>query len=217
MDAVTPALWTPAWDWHAARAALAAADPALAPALEVPLPPRPVRSLFGQLVRAICMQQLSIHAAYAVEAKLRAAAGGEPTPERLLALGEEELRAAGLSRRKAGYVRTLAESAASGLLDPAALASLQDEAVVARLTALPGIGRWTVEMTLIFALQRPDVWPVDDLGIRAAVAMLDGTPMPSPRATAARGEVWRPHRSTAALALWAWRRAQMPSRATRAE
>lgn len=214
---MNPPLWKPDWDWAAACRALAAADPALRPVLDVALPPRPVRDLFGQLVRAICAQQVSVAAADAVERKLRAAMGGGASPECVLRLTEQEMRAAGLSARKAAYVRALAQAAADGRLDPDALSTEEDEAVIARLTALPGIGRWTAEMVLLFGLHRPDIWPVDDLGIRAAVGLLDGTPMPTPRGTADRGERWRPHRSTAALALWAWRRAQMGSGDGKAE
>ena len=217
MEALTATRWQPQWDWAAACAALAAADPTLRPILHVPLPARPVRDLFGQLVRAICAQQVSVASADAVERRLWAAAGGAPTPRRVLVLPEPALRAAGLSERKAGYVRVLAQAAADGRLDPAMLAAEDDEAVIGRLTALPGIGRWTAEMALLFGLHRADVWPADDLGIRAAVGLLDETPIPSPKATAGRGERWRPHRSTAALILWAWRRTRSGTGTGKAE
>lgn len=200
-------VWQPAWDCAAARAALREADPTLRPVLDVPWPPRPARGLFGQLVRAICAQQVSVAAADAVERRLRTACGGEIDPPALLAVSEAELRGAGLSGRKASYVHALAAAAAEGRLDAATLGAREDDEVVALLTALPGIGRWTAEMTLLFALHRPDVWPSSDLGIRAAVGLLDGcgAALPTPRQTAARSQPWSPHRSTAALALWAWR------------
>ena len=210
MDTLTAPAWQPAWDWPAACAALGVADRALAPALALPLPRRPARSLFAHLVRAICSQQVSVAAADAFEARLRAGCGGELSAGGLAGFSDEQLRAAGLSRQKATYVRALADAALQGRLQPAELAIEDDEAVIARLTALPGFGRWTAEMVLLFGLHRPDVWPAGDLGIRSAVTLLDGggaaTPVLSAAAVAARAEVWRPHRSTAALVLWTWRR-----------
>ena len=212
--------WRPRWDWAAARAGLLAADPTLRPALASPLPARPARTPFGQLVRAICAQQISVAAADAVERRLQAACGGPCTPAAVCGLSEEALRAAGLSRPKAVYVRGLARAAADGALEAFDLLALDDEGVIAHLTRLPGIGRWTVEMLLIFGLHRPDVLPAGDLGIRAGIALLDaGTfaGLPTPKAVLARGEAWRPHRSAAALALWAWRRAVRTERGTAAE
>lgn len=213
-------VWRPRWDWAEARAALLAADPSLGPALALPLPVRPARTPFGQLVRAICAQQISVLAADAVERRLLAACGGACTPEALSALSEESLRAVGLSRPKATYVRGLAQAAADGALEELGLAALDDEGVITHLTRLPGVGRWTAEMLLIFGLHRPDVLPAGDLGIRAAMALLESgvaAPMPTPKHVLARGEPWRPHRTTASLALWAWRRAARAERAQSAE
>ena len=204
------AVWEPGWDLEAARAALAVADPALVPALRVPLPPRPARGLVAQLVRAICAQQVSVAAADALEVRLWDACGGEVSAQALLRLGAEGVRAAGLSRAKASCLQSMAEAMAQGRLDQETMAGKDDETVIGQLVALPGIGRWTAEMVLLFGLHRPDVWPASDLGIRIAVGLLeDGGgrhAVPRPAAVAARGHVWRPHRSTAALALWAWRR-----------
>ena len=219
-SAAVPPLWRPAWDWSGACAALAAIEPDLRPALALPITPRPARGLFSQLVRAVCAQQVSVAAADAFEARLVAACGGDVTARALLRLGEPDLRAAGLSRAKAAAVASLARAGVQGRLREDDLAGADDETVIAHLTTLPGIGRWSAEMGLIFALQRPDVWPVGDLGLRRAIALLDraeaGAPVPTPGAVAARGRPWSPHRSTALLALWAWRRAGTPS-APRAE
>lgn len=203
-----PGPWRPGWDWAAACAALAALAPALTPALAVPLPPRPERSPWAQLCRCILAQQVSVAAADAMERRLLAACGGEISPSALGRLGDGDLRGAGLSRQKIRYLRGLLATDLDGVLAPAALAAEDDAAVVTRLTSLPGFGRWSAELFLIFGLHRPDVLPAGDLGIQAAAgALLLGGRRPSPAELRVLGGGWAPHRSTAALALWAWRRA----------
>lgn len=162
----------------------------------------------AHLVRSVCAQQLSVKAAATIEGRLRAACGGSVTAPALAALSEAQLRTTGLSRAKAGSISALARAGLDGTLAPQTLQGLSDAEVVDRLCALPGIGRWTAEVFLLFALQRPDILPAGDLGLRDAAARLEGGgPAPLPAATLRRlGEAWRPWRSAAAIGLWAWRR-----------
>ncbi len=161
----------PAW-WDDACAGLAAADPVMArliaswPDAELVSRGEP----FETLLRAIVGQQISVRAADAVWKRLSAVLSGQPSPERVLALPEEVLRSAGLSARKVLYARDLAECFTDGRVNPAAHAGLDDEALIAELVAVRGIGRWTAEMYLIFNQLRPDVWPVDDIGLQRAMA-----------------------------------------------
>jgi DNA-3-methyladenine glycosylase II len=164
---------------------------------------RPRRDRFGTLVRAIIGQQISSKAAASIDARLRALAGDPHTPRPLLDLGEARLRSVGLSGVKARYVLNLAEAAHSGALPLHRFHRLGDEAIVANLTAIKGIGVWTAEMFLIFSLARPDVFPVGDLGIRAALRDRLGLPdLPRPSACLALAEPWRPYRSVASWYLW---------------
>ncbi len=134
------------------------------------------------------------------------ACGGWITADALTSLSTEALRACGLSRAKVRSVSAIAAAGKQGVLD--GLGALDDAEVIARLSGLPGIGRWTAEMFLIFALRRPDVLPALDLGLRHAIAKLDGLPpgAVTPSLAQARGLVWRPWRTAAVIALWAWRR-----------
>ena len=128
---------------------------------------------------------------------------GRFTSAALLALTEAELRGAGLSRQKAAYVRNVADAFASRTLTPARLRRMSDEEVVEATTRLKGIGRWTAEMLLIFCLERADVWPVDDLGLRKAVQNFLGLgEMPRPAAIEDVADAWRPYRSFATWYLW---------------
>ena len=128
---------------------------------------------------------------------------GDVTPERVLALSEEELRAPGLSGAKARCIRALAGRAASGALPLEDLDDLPDDEIVAALSAVPGIGRWTAEMFLLFQLGRLDVWPVGDYGVRKGYAVAYGLPeTPTPKALTALGEPFRPYRSVAAWYCW---------------
>jgi DNA-3-methyladenine glycosylase II len=160
---------------------------------------------YAVLVRTITGQQVSTRAAEAIYGRLTARFGGRaPTPEEVLAEDPEELRAAaGLSHAKVTYLRSLAEHVVDGSLNLDALERLPDDEVTAALVAVKGIGTWSADMFLMFQLQRPDVLPVGDLGIRRAVMVVYGLPaMPTPAQVLAIGEPWRPHRTLACLFLW---------------
>ena len=158
---------------------------------------------FGALLKAIVFQQLAGAAASAIHGRVCALVDGDMTPEAVLALTDEELRAAGLSANKLAAVRDLAAQAAAGLLPLTDTKRLSDDEIVARLIPVRGIGRWTAEMFLIFELRRLDVWPVDDLGVRAGYAAIHGLAgRPPPRELAALDEVYRPVRTVAALYCW---------------
>lgn len=151
---------------------------------------------FLSLVDAIVSQQISGRAAEAILGRLRARVPLRPT--RLATAHHSTLRSVGLSRAKATYVRELGRFASEGGLR--GLTRLSDEEIIARLTAVKGIGTWTAEMFLIFSLQRPDVWPIGDGGVQRAAAMLYGAT--SPKTLSALGERFRPFRSHAAWYLW---------------
>ncbi len=160
---------------------------------------------YGALVRTIAGQQLSVKAARAIYGRLTARFEDRaPTPQEILDDEPEELRAAaGLSRAKVGYLRSLAEHTISGELELARLDELDDERVIAELTAVKGLGLWSAQMFLMFHLERPDVLPTGDLGIRRAIELaygLDG--LPDPAAMEAIAEPWRPHRTLACRYLW---------------
>ncbi len=160
---------------------------------------------FQALLRAIVYQQLSGLAAGSIDRRLKALfPARRPTARRLLELSDEQLRGVGLSRSKVASARDLAEKAVSGVVpDRRALAAMDDTAIVERLTAIRGIGRWTVEMLLIFNMGRPDVLPVGDLGVRRGFMLHRGhDEMPDPDALEAEGERWRPYRSVASWYLW---------------
>lgn len=191
----------------AAVAALRAADPVLARVIERvgEFQPSHEPDLWWSLVDAIASQQLSVKAAATIVGRLRALGrdGAPPAPERLLEVADDDLRACGLSRAKVAYVKDLAGRFATGALEQARIARLGDEEVVAELTAVKGVGRWTAEMILIFTLGRPDVLPVDDLGLRTGVQRAFELPdRPAPAEVRRLGEAWRPYRSTATLYLW---------------
>jgi 3-methyladenine DNA glycosylase/8-oxoguanine DNA glycosylase len=141
--------------------------------------------LWWSLVDAIVSQQLSVKAAATIAGRVAALAPGDerPTPAFLLSLPDETLRACGLSRAKTAYVKDLAARWLDGTLEPHRLPSLPDEEVVQHLVQVKGIGRWTAEMLLIFSLHRPDVLPVDDLGLRVAVQRAYALPDRPDRAT----------------------------------
>jgi DNA-3-methyladenine glycosylase II len=159
---------------------------------------------YGALLRSIVGQQLSTKAARSIYDRVTALFGGKtPTPEELLAYDPEELRGAGLSRAKVAYMRSLAEHVIDGSLELERLHELSDEEITAELTAVKGLGVWTAHMFLIFHLQRPDVLPVGDLGVRNAAKQLYGLDeLPKPAELEALGEPWRPYRSLASLYLW---------------
>ena len=160
---------------------------------------------YGALVRSIVGQQLSTTAARAIYARLIDRFGGRPpTPEEVLADDPDALRvAAGLSRAKTRYLRSLAEHVRDGSLDLERLDELSDEQVIAELTTVKGIGMWSAQVFLMFHLQRPDVVAVGDLGIRRAVMILYGLDALPDAATVERiAEPWRPHRTLACRYLW---------------
>jgi DNA-3-methyladenine glycosylase II len=165
--------------------------------------PRPADP-YGALVRSIVGQQLSTKAARTIYERLIAVFEGRtPTPAELLEVDPEELRSAGLSRAKVAYLRDLAEHVADGDLELERLAELPDEEVSIQLTAVKGLGPWTVDMFLIFHLGRPDVLPVGDLGIRRAAQLAFGLDdLPGPAELERLAEPWRPWRSLACLYLW---------------
>ena len=194
-----------------ARAAMAhlSAEPRFAALIAEVGPPRlavdRTRSPYQALLRAIAHQQLHGRAAEAILGRLVAAAGGQvPEPGALLAMPETELRACGFSASKIAALRDLAAQAASGVVPTRRVcARLADDALVERLTQIRGIGRWTVEMLLIFGLGRPDILPVDDFGVREGYRRLVGDAAQlKPRALAAIGAAWAPYRSFAAWYLW---------------
>ncbi len=164
------------------------------------------RSPFESLARAITHQQLNGIVANRILQRFIALFGNEPfpAPGAVLARPDHELRAVGLSFAKIESLKDLAAKTASGIVpDSDALVALDDEAIVARLTQVRGIGRWTVEMLLMFQLGRPDVLPVDDFGVRNGFRLAYGLRgLPTPRALAAFGERWAPYRSAAAWYLW---------------
>jgi DNA-3-methyladenine glycosylase II len=160
---------------------------------------------YGALVRAIVGQQLSVHAARAIYGRLTARFDGRPpTPEEILGDDPEELRAAaGLSRAKVGYLRSLAEHTLSGELELQRLDELDDDTVIVELTAVRGLGAWTAHMFLMFHLERPDVLPVGDLGIRRAIERAYGLDeLPGAAAIEQIAQPWRPHRTLACRYLW---------------
>jgi DNA-3-methyladenine glycosylase II len=160
---------------------------------------------YGALVRAIVGQQLSVLAARAIYGRLTERFGGRPpTPQEILADDPEELRAAaGLSRAKVGFLRSLAEHTLSGELELARLDELGDEEVIAELVAVKGIGEWSAHMFLMFHLERPDVLAVGDLGIRRAIERAYGLDsLPQAAETERIGEPWRPYRTLACRYLW---------------
>ena len=160
---------------------------------------------YGALLRAIVGQQLSVKAARTIYDRLCGLYGDRtPTPAELIATDPDDLRGVGLSRAKASYLRDLAEHVEDGELDLERLPELPDEEVGEQLIAVKGLGRWTVDMFLMFHLGRPDILPVGDLGIRRAVEIaygLDGLPDPATLTRIA--EPWQPHRTLACLYLWA--------------
>ncbi|MBV9329554.1 MAG: DNA-3-methyladenine glycosylase 2 family protein [Chloroflexi bacterium] len=190
----------------AAVAAVSAADPALAALIEQVggfEPRRPEGNYFATLARSIMFQQLAGRAAAAIHARFVAAIGGSVTPEAVLATSPEALRAAGLSANKTAAILDLATRATDGSVPLEDLHTLEDEDIIARLSGVRGIGRWTAEMFLIFELRRMDVWPVDDFGVRNGWTLMHALPeLIKPRALLAEGDRFRPYRSVAAWYCW---------------
>jgi len=193
----------PIW-WDSARAALAGADPTMAAIIaacgEGHLVSRD--DPFQTLARSIVGQQISVAAAQSVWNRL-AARARTMTPERVSRMRLATLRDCGLSGRKAEYLKDLAGHFVSGAIDPSHWPEADDDSLIAELTAVRGVGRWTAEMLLIFNLQRPDVFPVDDIGLLRGIGRnyLEGS-SPSRSEALAIGENWRPWRSVATWYLW---------------
>jgi len=190
----------------AAAAEIARRDPALGRVIAATGPPAlrpPMESAFASLVRSITFQQLAGRAAAAIHGRFLAAMPDGTTPEAVLALPEPAFRAAGMSGAKTASIRDLAARVVDGTVPLDGLEALPDDEIVTRLSLVRGIGRWTAEMFLIFQLRRPDVWPVDDLGVRKGYALAHGLPvMPKPRELAGLGDVYRPYRTVAAWYCW---------------
>jgi DNA-3-methyladenine glycosylase II len=162
------------------------------------------RDLFAAVGQAIVSQQISVRAAATILGRVTALMpGGILTPEGALAVSEEELRAAGLSWRKVGYLRDCALRFADGTLDPDALRGADDEAVITALVAIKGVGRWTAEMVLIFSLGRPDILSTGDYGLRSAMQRYWNLPvLATPEEMERIAAPWRPYRSVASWYLW---------------
>jgi DNA-3-methyladenine glycosylase II len=189
---------------RAAVEALADREKAFAGVVEKHGVPEPRRSDPGAhtLLRTIVGQQVSVAAARSMWAKLEAAYGSPPNLMLLLAATDEELRAAGISRQKAGYIRSLAELVISGELDLASLPQDNEEAI-ALLTKIKGIGRWSAEIYLLFAEGRADVWPAGDLAVQIEIGRLFGLKdKPTEKHLREIAEAWRPHRGAAAILAW---------------
>jgi len=159
---------------------------------------------YQSLLRAILYQQLAGPAAAAIERRFLAMfAGRIPRPAELAPLSDEALRTAGISRQKAGYMRSIAEHFDSGQLSDRKLLRMPDEDVIDAVTQIKGVGRWTADMLLMFCLGRPDVLPVGDLGIQNAMKLAYGLDAPpKPAEMEAIAEAWRPYRSAGSWYLW---------------
>lgn len=171
------------------------------------LKPRWRQTPYESLVRAVMFQQIHGKAAEAILGRFVALfpESGFPTPENVLSLDDPALRSVGLSRQKASYIRAIAAAAHEGVVPArrADMARLDDDAIIERLTSIRGVGRWTVEMFLIFTLGRLDVLPVGDFGVRAGFDRIARRREPvTPKQLAAIGERWAPYRSVAAWYLW---------------
>jgi DNA-3-methyladenine glycosylase II len=193
-------------DPEAAVAAVSAADPLLAAFIRRAgsYEHRPGEGdPLASLAQAIVFQQLAGAAARAIHRRFVEAIGGSVTAAAILATDPERLRGAGLSAAKTASLIDLATKVEDGTVPLAGLAALDDDAIVERLVTVRGIGRWTAEMFLLFELERPDVWPVDDLGVRHGWKLIHGdADLLKPKALQAEGERFRPYRSVVALFCW---------------
>jgi DNA-3-methyladenine glycosylase II len=198
--------------YPAAAAILAERDPVMRRLVAEAGPARvrpPTDSHFEALVRAIVYQQLAGRAAAAIHGRLIAALDGHVEPVPLLSLPDETLRSVGLSGAKAASLRDLAGKVLDGtvVLDPAGLRRESDADVVARLTTVRGIGKWSAEMFLMFQLRRLDVWPTGDLGVRKGFGLAWGIPTPTAKQLDPLGDPFRPYRSV--VAWYCWRAAEI--------
>ena len=184
--------------------AIASREPAIARALKIAGFPEPLirERGYATLMRTIVGQQVSVAAAASMWGKLEVYLGPDLPPAKLLAAEFDELRACGLSRQKQGYLRSLCELVDAGALDLDALPA-DDEAAIAELIRIKGIGRWSAEIYLLFAEGRGDIWPAGDLAVQAGLHKLLGLDeRPSEKLTRELAESWRPHRGAAAIFTW---------------
>jgi DNA-3-methyladenine glycosylase II len=207
-----PAASRPVRSWPAAADVLAGRDPVMHRLVAEAGPPRvrpPAETHFAALVRSVLYQQLAGPAAAAIHGRLIAALGGQVTPEQVLALPADTLRSAGLSGSKAASLRDLAAKVLDGtvVLDPHRLRAESDAEVIARLTAVRGIGTWTAQMFLMFQLRRLDVWPTGDLGVRKGFGLAWQIPTPTAKQLEPLGDPYRPYRSV--VAWYCWRAAEI--------
>ena len=202
----------PTSNWSQAATILAGRDPVVRRLVEQTGPPdlqTSTETHFEALVRAVVYQQLAGRAAAAIHGRLIAVLSDTVTPGKLLSLPVEELRAAGLSGRKVASLQDLSAKVLDGtiVLDPAGLLEIGDEDLIARLSTVLGIGRWTAEMFMLFQLQRMDVWPAGDLGVRKGYGLAWELPIPTVKELEPLGEPFRPYRSV--LAWYCWRAAEL--------
>ena len=189
---------------HASLDALAATEPAFAAAIKrAGYPETRIRERgYSTLLRTIIGQQVSVAAAASIWNKLEAQVGDLTDPANIAKASDDDLRAAGLSRQKASYARSLAEEVTSGRLDLTNL-PVDDEEAVAALTHIKGVGRWSAEIYLLFAEGRPDIWPAGDLAVQIEIGRILGHEnRPSEKLMRELAEKWRPHRGAAAILAW---------------
>lgn len=209
MVAAPPTLQSAAL-WQKAVAALQKQDRAIARLIKrigpIAFAPHLREEPLTSFIGAIVSQQLSVKAAATILNRVNAliTVDGAPHPEKLLLTADDALRGAGLSYRKVSYLKDLAQKYRDGELPTLAqIQQMTDDQIVQRFTQIRGVGRWTVEMYLIFNLGRTDVWPTLDLGVRKGIALaLELDDVPDPVAAQAYGEKWKPYRSVASLYLW---------------
>jgi DNA-3-methyladenine glycosylase II len=191
--------------WHRAKRALARRDPVMAGIMRAHPKIFLVRrgEPFMTLARAIVGQQISVKAAQSVWDRVVACVGGEVSPQTVLGRQRPVLRACGLSDRKTEYICDLAQHFANGSIHVHRWPEMSDEEIIAELVEVRGIGRWTAEMFLIFSLLRPDVFPLDDLGLQKGIRVAYFANRKVALSTMRRiGERWRPWRSVATWYLW---------------
>jgi len=194
------------FDFSQAQHHLTQADPVLAEIISRhgPCTLQPQRRYFTALAEAILSQQLSVKAAATIFKRFKEKLGGRVTPKKILQLPVPQFRAVGISRQKTSYLRDLAAKWQNGDIAPQRLGKISDEEVIAALTQVKGIGRWTAEMFLIFSLLRPDVLPVDDLGFRKGVQIAYRLrKLPEAKRLTQIAACWRPYRSIATWYIWA--------------
>lgn len=194
---------------HEAALAHLRRDPALAVVIDScrPVEPRPHEDIYLALLKAIVSQQISTKAAIAIWKKVEALfrPDGYPEPSVLVLMSDEELRAAGLSRQKAGYLRAIADFFLQNKLEYTFIAGLNEDELTNHLTVIRGVGRWTAQMIQMFALDQPDVFPEGDLGVQNAMRrmyQLEETGRPLLRRITQIAEDWRPYRTLACKYIW---------------